>query len=179
MAIEDLTKRLGVFAELADKSKRKFGRTALMKLCYLLQVVKGVPLGYDFSLYSYGPFDAQVLADLNTAVSVGVLSSELEYYPSGYGYLIGPSGSSKEARTIAAQFLGKYTESISWVAHNFASRSASELELISTIVFVWRDSGKVAKAELVKLVKSVKPHFSDQEIDKQVLFANENQLIKL
>jgi len=33
-----------------------------MKMKYFLQELKEVPLGYDFRLSTYGPFDAEVLS---------------------------------------------------------------------------------------------------------------------
>ena len=71
--------RLAVIAKLATLAPAGYlGRTALMKFCYLLQTVRQVPLGYRFTLYSYGPFDSDVLSDLGTAVQ----------YLGGYGYRI-------------------------------------------------------------------------------------------
>jgi hypothetical protein len=62
--------RIGLIAYLAKRSP--IGRTALMKYCYFLQALRGVPLGYNFSLYSYGPFDAAVLSDLGDAEALGL-----------------------------------------------------------------------------------------------------------
>ena len=45
----------------------QFGKTAFMKMAYLLQELYEVPLGYRFSLYTYGPYSAEVLADLEYA----------------------------------------------------------------------------------------------------------------
>jgi uncharacterized protein YwgA len=56
--------RLGILSELVARSNNKLGRTALMKLAFLLQTVRGVPLGYHFRLYTYGPYDGDVLDDL-------------------------------------------------------------------------------------------------------------------
>jgi hypothetical protein len=51
-----------------------------MKFCYFLQTVRQVPLGYRFTLYSYGPFDADVLSDLGTAENLqGVKASVVQY----------------------------------------------------------------------------------------------------
>ena len=36
----------------------QFGKTAFMKMAYLLQELYGVPLGYRFSLYTYGPYSS-------------------------------------------------------------------------------------------------------------------------
>ena len=58
--------RLALITVLAARSKGGYmGRTALMKYMYLLQTVRGLPLNYRFTLYSYGPFDADVLVDLS------------------------------------------------------------------------------------------------------------------
>jgi len=63
------------------------GRTALMKFCIFLQTLRRVPLHYNFSLYSYGPFDSTVLSDLGDAEALGVVR-EVTFYPSGFGYRI-------------------------------------------------------------------------------------------
>src|ERR1035438_8492020 len=91
--------RLAVITDLCSRAPcGSLGRTALMKLCYFLQVLKGVPFGYRFTLYSYGPFDSNVLADLGTAESLGAVHSTVAYYSGGYGYNI-----QKAERADAAQ----------------------------------------------------------------------------
>ena len=76
--------RLATIAYLCTRAPGEgIGRTAVMKLCYFLQTLKGVPLGYRFTLYSYGPFDSDVLSDLGTAESRKAVSSERKhsYFP--------------------------------------------------------------------------------------------------
>src|SRR5579863_9410428 len=81
--------RLALIPALASQSSNGYiGRTALMKYMYFLQVLRKVPLGYRFTLYSYGPFDSDVLADVETAESLGVLESSVVGYSGGYGYQI-------------------------------------------------------------------------------------------
>ena len=48
-----------------DGVSPQFGRTVLQKLVYLLHVLYGVNPGYDFELYTYGPFSSQLLSDLD------------------------------------------------------------------------------------------------------------------
>ena len=56
--------RLSLIPVLAESHpSHHIGRTALMKYMYFLQTLRGVQLGYNFSMYSYGPFDADVLSD--------------------------------------------------------------------------------------------------------------------
>ena len=169
--------RLGVFAKLAKSAPGPFGRTALMKLCYFLQVLKDVPLGYDFSLYSYGPFDSEVLSDLQTAESLSVLDSSVSYYSGGYSYQITTSENSNEAIANGGQFIDKYEGRIEWVAKTFAGRSASELELLSTIVYVNRTEGLTDDTSLIQSVKRIKPHFSEPEIQKKVTWLKKDSLL--
>jgi len=56
--------RLSLIPVLAESHpSHHIGRTALMKYMYFLQTLRGVQLGYNFSMYSYGPFDADVLSE--------------------------------------------------------------------------------------------------------------------
>ncbi len=113
-----------------------------MKLCYFLQEVKGVPLRYEFSLYSYGPFDSDVLADLQTAVELQILDSTVEHYPGGFRYLIREGHNAARAEEYSEEFLADHRDAIRWAATILAPRSAAELELTSTIVFVLREREK-------------------------------------
>ncbi len=89
--------RIALIAQLAEITPN-LGRTALMKYCYFLQTIRKVPLGYSFSLYSYGPFDSDVLSDLGSAEALGGVKTRVEYHPGGYGYRI-----EKGERTDAAK----------------------------------------------------------------------------
>ena len=75
--------RLGVLTQLVESSTTRLGRTALMKLAYLLQTVRRVPLGYDFRLYTYGPYQSDVLNDLGRLETMQAVVSEVVPYPSG------------------------------------------------------------------------------------------------
>src|SRR4051794_4401129 len=92
---QDVLNRVAVLTRLVNNAPSKsLGRTALMKLTYFLTSVRDVPLGYHFSLYSYGPFDSTVLQDLDLASTMGALRSRPVAYPTGVGYSIQPTDSS-------------------------------------------------------------------------------------
>jgi uncharacterized protein YwgA len=169
---------MGVFAKLAETIPGTFGRTSLMKLCYFLQVVKNVPLGYEFSLYSYGPFDSDVLSDLQAAENMGVLKSTLQQYPGGYGYDIRTSEKSNKAQQLAGNFLDEHKDDIQWAIDSFGNRSASDLELMSTIVFLNTAERIRDKEKLAERVESVKPHFSAEQIQRQIHWLEQNRMIK-
>ena len=58
--------------ELGELSPQ-FEKTVFMKQAYLLQEVYKVPLGYRFTLYAYGPYSPEVLADLDRAKFRGLV----------------------------------------------------------------------------------------------------------
>jgi hypothetical protein len=160
---------LAVIAELASKTPGGYlGRTALMKFCYLLQTIRGVPLGYRFTLYSYGPFDSNVLSDLSTAEALRAVQSSLTYYPGGYGYQIRKGECGDSILRAGEEFLGQHRGNIDWVLQEFGSHGSADLELESTIIYVDREAA--IKLEtlpielLVHRVRDVKPHFAEEYV---------------
>ena len=88
---------LAIMARLVFQAPNsKLGRTQLMKLCYFLQEIEGVPMRYDFRLFNYGPFDSEVLSDLGSACSHNTLKEQTVTYHRGYGYEITPGESAGE-----------------------------------------------------------------------------------
>ena len=78
-------------ALIVELSKRlegvspQFGKTALMKLLYLLQEAYGVATGYRYSFYTYGPYSPEVTADLDITRLLGGVDVEfLADDPGGY-----------------------------------------------------------------------------------------------
>jgi uncharacterized protein YwgA len=166
--------RYGLIAELAHRlhgKSHQFGKTILQKMVFLLQEVYGVKCGYQFDLYTYGPFTSQVLQDLDLVESLG----GVKVYPviSGYGgYLIVPGDKNDSLREKAKDFLqdAKVSDAIDNLLKEFGSFNAKELELISTIVYVERDmktktiGQPLTRDKMVQIVSGLKPKFSQKGI---------------
>lgn len=160
--------RHSVLAACVQRSNKP-GRTALMKYAYLLQTLRGVPLGYRFRLYNYGPYDEDVLTDVRMATNAGLLKSTLVTYKNGYGYEfeVGDQFAENEGEVNAA--VAEFDDSIEWLMGEFGSESAARLELISTIFFALCDKTRRRdKNELVSIVHEIKPHFSPETIDSTI-----------
>jgi uncharacterized protein len=161
--------RYGVIAELARAQKKRgfsLGKTALQKEVYFLQTLHGVDCGYEFTLYTYGPFSSLLLADLD---SVSVLGGvEVEYDAGLGGYRILPGPENAKVIKSASDFLNEVRDSIESVIEEFGSMYARDLELLATIVYAEREareSGKpLSASDLTGVVKGVKPHFTDTQI---------------
>ena len=160
--------RIAVITWLAENTNG-LGRTALMKYCYFLQVVCGVPLGYRFSLYSYGPFDSDVLADLDTAESMDGVKSSVEYFTGGYGYRIEPGGNAGGVKLLAADFLRAHQKPLQWVVDQFAGWNASDLEVATTLVYSDREAARrgerLSLHELSQRVRELKPKYGLSQIE--------------
>ena len=154
--------RAPILARMVEKAPgQKLGRTQVMKLFYFLQELKGVPLGYDFRLFTYGPFDSDVLGDLGTACSLKVVEEKTAIYAQGYGYDITPGANAAKHSQKLESELEAHVDS---VVGEFGSLSAAELELRSTVLFVDRDLKRAESttdaAELAEKVHQIKPHFA-------------------
>lgn len=161
--------RLGLLPVLAERAPSgHIGRTALMKYMYFLQVVRGVPLGYNFSMYSYGPFDSNVLADLSSGEMLNIVDVTPVEFAGGYGYRIRPGARADSAKRNAASFLAEHSEDISWLFSVFGKLNSAELELTSTIVYVDREFAEQTQrgsvSEIVARVNEIKPHFTCEQV---------------
>ena len=138
-------------------------------MVYLLQELNDVPTNYQFSLYTHGPFTAQLLGDLDLVEALGAV--KVQYVISGYGgYQISPGREAEAIRDKAAQFLDEKKDVIDRVVDEFGGFSAKELELRSTIVYVDREIKRSKKSldrcGFIGLVKKIKPRFSEEAIEK-------------
>jgi hypothetical protein len=165
--------RLSLIPALAEQHPAgHIGRTALMKYMYFLQTLRDVPLGYRFSMYSYGPFDSDVLADLSSAEALSAVKASPIQFPGGYGYQIRPAAEAKSLKDLSSSFLAKYQPDIDWVLTEFGGLNSADLELASTIIYVDREFGDAENHVLVndieRRVSDIKPHFSKSQISGMV-----------
>jgi uncharacterized protein YwgA len=148
---------------MADNSFQ-FGKTALQKIIYILEEVFNVPCGYNFSLYTYGPFSSELAGDLDYLASLKGVS--VSWANSG-GYHIAPGAEADYFIKKAEKFLEKNMNEIDRVLNYFGEMNAKDLELRATIIFVFKN-GKKKDEELVKEVSQIKPYFSIDQIRNAV-----------
>lgn len=172
---------LATIVALVEK-KHPLGRTAVMKLCYFLQTLRSVPLGYRFTLYSYGPFDANVLSDISSAEALGGIESKTVFYPGGYGYEISPAGNSEFVKSLASNFIAKYGADFDWVIQHFGEFGSADLELLSTVVYVDRESAQAGPGQssdtLAKRVHEIKPYFETTYVQSKVEYLVQQDFLR-
>lgn len=160
--------RLAFITEIAKKDAN-IGKTGMMKLLYLLQEIYDVPFGYDFEIYTYGPYCQTVMSDLEYAEFADYVKVSPITYPTGIsGYQISTNTESEKVLTDESELLSQYSEEINRVISSFGDKTAKELELYSTIVFVSasysNNAWEKTKEEICSTVRKIKPHFTDETI---------------
>ncbi len=169
-SINDLWNKVGLISRLSkefEHSSTQFGKTAVMKYLFILQEVFKVPCGYDFSLYTYGPYSADVLSDLDYSEAIDAV--KLYNVCSGTGgYSIEPSSKTEEYISKAESFLNKYQQEIREVLKLFSGMTARDLELRSTIIYMYKkyisNGWSILSDEIASDVRELKPHFNIEEI---------------
>ncbi len=154
----------GLMAELALKLKGvspQFGKTVLQKLVYILQEIYRVPCGYEYILYNYGPYSEALADDLSFFASMDGVKID---WSRRLGYEIKEAGKTAHFRKRGEEFLTKYTSQINELIKEFGSMNAKELELRSTILYVFKEE-PLEEKDLLNRVKEIKPHFSVAEIN--------------
>ena len=157
-------KRYALIGEVARRASP--GRTALQKYLYLLQSVMGSEPLYDFSIYTYGPFSSQVLADLDVAEAMGVVTVTRN----NLGYTIAPGPEAQRIKDFAQSFLEPLKDNLDTLFRDFGGLSAKELELRSTIVYAFQDlqNRRQPTTDLAEIVQEIKPGFTQAHIDTAI-----------
>ena len=178
----------GLIVELAKRLhgvSPQFGKTVLQKMVFLLQEAYGIDCGYDFQLYTYGPFDASLLGDLDHVEILGGVKVQSVASLTG-GYDISPAEKAEEIRGKGKEFLDQTNvkEALDHLIMDFGRFNATDLELRTTSLKVAHelneDRGRAPSIQEVrKIVQEIKPKFTPQQIDLAIRFLQEKQLIEL
>lgn len=163
------------------KSHNKIGRTALVKLIYLLQEKFKVPVGYDFSLYTYGPFAKEILDDLDYLTYLEAV--EVEVADGRYDILPGENSAIDYIDKKAEPFIEENKEKIRDIVEKFGPLPAKSLELMTTIHFVINDykenNSPFTDQDIAKLIHEIKPYFSEDEVLKKIEELKNDELIDI
>jgi uncharacterized protein YwgA len=149
------------------KLKPDLGKTKIMKILYMLQQVKNVDLGYEFDIYTYGPYAPEVLESVDELIEKELVTSKMYRYNNYVGYKLNLTEKGKQALTEINQ---EDSSSLHDILSFTEGCSAKDLELYSTIIFVSsfysRCKGKFSAIDVKNKVQEIKPHFDIGEISE-------------
>ena len=152
----------------------QLGKTVLQKVVFLLQDLAGVPIGYRFQFYTYGPFSVELLQDLDLVEGLGGVKIHRVVSLTG-GFEILPGDRADGLIRKAGNWLKEQgaDDAITRIVADYGHLSARDLELRATVVYVVRDlelQGTIGDNGRVKeVVENLKPRFGAREIEDSIL----------
>lgn len=161
--------KAAVLTRLIDELRRHkswAGETHVQKAGYLLQEVTGVPLGYDFVLYHYGPFSFDLRDELTALRADGLVTLEPHLR---YGPKLATTPQAEKLQKNFERTLARYSPAIEFVARKLGSSGVYELEKLATALHVTKELGEDASVEdRAKRLTEIKPHIKPQEAREAV-----------
>ena len=163
----DIRKRVLIISKIVSMNPGG-GKTAIMKYIYLLQKVYKLSMGYDYSIYTYGPYSSEVMEDIDFANNMAFIKVE-RYNTGAGGYRITPDDGAARILSEEEAVVPEYEHSIQAMLDLFGDKSARDLELLNTIIYIysnfkennWDMEGVQAN------VHEIKPYFDVKVISEE------------
>lgn len=128
------------------------GRTILQKLCYLARA-QGVPFTFQFDIHHYGPFCAELFSVAGDLIADRVICGQNSDFSSSR-YVPGPA--CEQLLRRKKTFLEKSKTTLDQMVSQFGEMSTQELELITTIHYVYCAAGFRGKSKREFVVNTVR-----------------------
>jgi len=170
--------KYGIIVELAKRLENispQFGKTALQKMVYLLTEVYNVPCDYEYSLYTYGPYSAELAANVDYVNALGGIKM-IGGSKGGYEIKIGDEGF--KILKQSEEFITRYNKELDQLVSDFGKFSAKDLELRSTLIYINKND-KLTKDELTRQLKDLKPYFDETVIKDVIDELNQNGFLNI
>ena len=159
-----------------ESSTVPLGRTLIQKLCYFAEAV-GVPLGYAFSVYQYGPYSQELYAHIDDMVSAGLV------YDRNAANRQKAGTSAYAAGEAAAYLLDLHKDAlckdaeakIRFVVEHFRQKTPRQLELLSTTHYYYAanksfhrgaDEISLKDSTIMNVAEAKKRKFDRSEIEE-------------
>jgi uncharacterized protein YwgA len=148
------------------------GETHVQKSTYFLQALTGVPLGFDFSLYKYGPY-AFDLSDTLSSLRADHLI-ELQVRKPGYGGSIVETPYGDKLRSRFPRTVQTHRSAVEIVAERVGTKDVASLERVATALLVSSQDGWQSEQRLrAQALCEIKPHVTAEDALAAVAFVDD------
>ena len=176
--------KFGFLAYLLNRlgENRYYGLIVTQKIVYFLREALGVGLPYEFYFYHYGPYADSLDWDLRMMKSFGLIAIGSDPKRTGYTIEVNDKVAEESIRE-AQEFIKTNKSQIDEVLELFGDYTPSELELASTIHFVWQNNKNLEpearlRSVVVEKVKKLKPKFTKEQIEQEYDFLTERKIMQ-
>lgn len=165
----EVTKQAVVLLDLIENLKSKgswCGETHVQKSTFFLQAMTGVDLGFQFTLYKYGPYSF----DLSSALASLQAATLLKVEPTApYGSVLSPAPEWAELKAQYPKTVAEYSRHIDFITDWLASKNVAALERLSTALLVKLEASELETDEdRASLICELKPHVSQEEASQAI-----------
>lgn len=163
-----------LIAELIHRLTKKYyeiNKKKIHLLIYLLQEIYKIDCGYQFKFYYTVPYSPDIEIDLSTLESWNIIKLVFK----NNEYFILPNQDFENLKAKAKEFIDKANYPINELITEFASLSRTELNLITTLVYIHKKSNPPPE-KLINLAKELHPKISKDIITSAIKKLQEKQL---
>lgn len=147
---------LAVLTEKLRAHESWAGETHLQKAVYFLQTMLGVPTGFKFTLYKYGPFSFDLRDKLTEMRGSGQLELLVQPAPYGPQLEVGPGAS--QLRKRFPKTLRAHEAQLEYIAARLGGLGVGALERLATALLVTDEAPKATVEERAEQLHAYKPH---------------------
>lgn len=160
--------RASIILSLIERLKENgswCGETHIQKAVYFLQELIEERTGFDYILYKHGPFSFDLRDELTAYRADGLL--DIIANPVPYGPSLYPTETGKALVDRYPKTVGKHMAIIDLVVEALATKRVSELERLTTALYVSRHKEQLAikdgVEDIARKINELKPHVSVEE----------------
>lgn len=154
-------RQAAIVAELVEQLREHgswAGETHVQKTAFFLQEMLGVPLGFQFQLYKFGPFAFSLRELLGQMRSLRQI--RLEPQPAPYGPKLALDEGAPQLRTRFPKTVRTYESEVRFVAQEIGQFGVGTLERLATALMVKLELPNGDAGSRAALLNSYKPHVS-------------------
>jgi len=137
----------------------QISKTVVQRMMYLIE--RELKLDLGFSMYHYGPHSAQVSYCIDFIEDLGLIDVNWDIQK---GYSIAVKENKKASDTIKDMLTQMEKSVIKETVHKYGDLEPIKLFMVTTALFVSHEFGVKAGAQLIGVIKSLKPEYSDDYI---------------
>jgi hypothetical protein len=135
------------------------GETHVQKAAYFLQELLGVPMGFKFTLYRHGPFSFDLRGELSALRADEIIKLEPQQPP--YGPKLGTTERAHYVQSLFTETIAQYERQIDFICERLGAKDVSELERLSTALWVINQDLGPSRAEQARELTQIKPHIHE------------------
>ena len=141
------------------------GETHIQKTVYFLQSLFNISLQYNYIFYKHGPFSFDLRDELTELRAEKFLKLKSKQ---PYGASFFPGDYVETLKEKYGRKVQNYDREIKFVADNISNKNVSELEKLSTALYVYKEKNIHKSEDMVEKIVKLKPHISEEEAKEAV-----------